>query len=31
MLWGLAGFVAAVLATFGLPLLHGRSVSAMAP
>ena len=28
--WGLAGFVAAVLATFGLPLLTGRSVSAMA-
>jgi tight adherence protein C len=30
VLWGLAGFVAAVLATFGLPLLTGRSVSAMA-
>jgi tight adherence protein C len=30
VLWGLAGFVAAVLVTFGLPLLTGRSVSAMA-
>src|SRR4029453_2824627 len=30
VLWGLAGFVAAVLATFGLPLLPGGSVSAMA-
>jgi tight adherence protein C len=30
VLWGLAGFVAAVLVTFGLPLLTGRAVSAMA-
>ena len=30
VLWGLAGFVAAVLVTFGLPLLSGRSVSAVA-
>ena len=30
VLWGLAGFVAAVLVTLGLPLLTGRSVSAMA-
>jgi tight adherence protein C len=30
VLWGLAGFVAALLLTFGLPLLTGRSVSAVA-
>ena len=30
VLWGLAGFVAAVLVTFGFPLLTGRSVSAVA-
>ena len=28
VLWGLAGFVVAVLVTFGLPALAGRSVSA---
>ena len=30
VLWGLAGFVAAVLVTFGVPLLTGGSVSAAA-
>jgi tight adherence protein C len=30
VLWGLAGFVVAVLVTFGFPLLTGRSVSALA-
>jgi tight adherence protein C len=30
VLWGLAGFVAAILVTCGLPVLTGRSVSAMA-
>jgi tight adherence protein C len=30
VLWGLAGFVAAVLLTFGVPVVAGRSVSAVA-